>query len=618
MRCRTSRSLAALFVITGFAWSCGDSTAPEKSGPPTDIAVSAGNHQTGRVAGVLAAPLAVKVTDAKGRGVPNVDVSFQVMLGGGSVSPLTARSNGAGIATTSWTLPETAGDAWSVRAVAIDTLTGALIDSVSFSATVVGDVPAFWTQGFAPALAPTGSTVGPLAVTLFDRFGNRSPGAVVHWAVTAGAGTLSAPTSTSGPDGTAQVMLTLGAAAGVNTVRATYGTMTVDFTVEGRVAGKPTTINIVFPPQSAPTGSVLPLKAGVLDGLGHPVVGATVTWTVLAGGGALEAPTSLTDVDGIATIKYTVGSEPGRNTVQARVADLTATASIEGRLLADRLAYVDGSAFGIARTAGGRFLVSLIQNGAVATFTESAPQTVQSITTGGIPVVVAVDAAGTFAYVSNIDGWMDIIDIASRTVVKKVTVASAHALALSPAGDRVYVTSRDGWVYSVSTASRVVTDSVAIPFGPWGIAFRSTSTDSLMYVTSRDGGSVTEVDTKTMTVRRDFNVGGRPHGLVITQDGTTLYAADNTEGKVKVIDIASGTVTASVALAGAFGIAISPDDNTLYVTTDVGPIAVIDAHTLTVSKRIDTDREARQIMSSPDGSVAWAADEGGWVDVVRR
>ncbi|MFL5561912.1 MAG: YncE family protein [Gemmatimonadaceae bacterium] len=215
-------------------------------------------------------------------------------------------------------------------------------------------------------------------------------------------------------------------------------------------------------------------------------------------------------------------------------------------------------------------------------------------------------------------GWLDVIDLGSYADVAKVTIADAHALAISPSGNRVYVTTTTGMVHAVNTSTRQIVGTVGVPNGPWGIAFRTTATDTLMYVTSRDGGTITEVDTKTMTVRRTFNIGGRPHGLVISPDGQTLYAADNSIGRVVAVSTSSGAITGSVSVAGAFGIAISPDGSTLFVTTDGSRAAVITASSLTVTKFYDTSSRGRQLVAEPDGTSALSANEGGWVDIIKR
>jgi YVTN family beta-propeller protein len=611
------RSFASLAVLTALASDCKDSAGPEKPGAPTDIAISAGDAQSGAAGSTLVAPIAAKVTDARGRGVPNVGVLFQPFAGAGSVNPAAARTNGAGIATTAWTLPTNAGATARVRAVLIDTLTGALVDSVSFAASVVGGPPNQIYPSPAPSLAAAGAQV-PLQVLLLDQFGNRSPNAPVTWLVTAGGGSVAPASSVSDATGVARTTFTLGAARGTNTVTASANGLTTSFTIEGRIAGQPESIAPNSYQSFGPYGGTIPLGVTVYDGLGFRVAGVSISWMVTSGAGSVSPASSTTNSNGVATAQLTLGSGGGFTTVQASAGNLTAGFTVEARNLAPRLTSTDGSAFGIARTSGGRFVVSLIHDGVVETFDQASPDTKVRIPTGGTPVVVATDAAGTFAYVSNMDGWLDIIDLATNTVAQRVPVANAHALALSPSGNRVFVTKTTGSVVSISTTTRAVVDSVAIPGGPWGIAFRTSGADTLMYVTARDAGTVTEVDARTMATLRTFNLGGRIHGLVISADGSTLYAADNAEGRVKAISISSGVVTNSVSLPGAFGIAISPDGSTLYVTTDGRRGAVITASSLAITQLYDTGGNGRKIVAAPDGASAWDANEEGWVDIIRR
>ena len=63
-------------------------------------------------------------------------------------------------------------------------------------------------------------------------------------------------------------------------------------------------------------------EVSVLDQNGDPFAGATVTFAVTAGGGTLSATTATTDENGRAAATLTLGSDPGRNTVAVRVADL--------------------------------------------------------------------------------------------------------------------------------------------------------------------------------------------------------------------------------------------------------------------------------------------------------
>ena len=86
--------------------------------------------------------------------------------------------------------------------------------------------------------------------------------------------------------------------------------------------------------QQGPAGTALtePFTVLVLDQHGDPLAGATVTFTVTAGGGTLSATTATTDADGRAATTLTLGRTPGTTTVRATVAGLnpvTFTATAE-------------------------------------------------------------------------------------------------------------------------------------------------------------------------------------------------------------------------------------------------------------------------------------------------
>ena len=76
--------------------------------------------------------------------------------------------------------------------------------------------------------------------------------------------------------------------------------------------------------QQGSAGATLanPFFVLVVDQNGKPVVGATVTFAVTAGGGTLSVETATTDENGRAATTLTLGSQPGTNTVVASVADL--------------------------------------------------------------------------------------------------------------------------------------------------------------------------------------------------------------------------------------------------------------------------------------------------------
>ena len=139
-----------------------------------------------------------------------------------------------------------------------------------------------------------------------------------------------------------------------------------------------------------------------------------------------------------------------------------------------------------------------------------------------------------------------------------------------------------------------------------------------MYVPAREGGVITEINMRTGSALRGLMVGGRPHGIAMAPNGSTLYVADDSGDRVLFVDRVSGAIAQSIPVAGAFGIAISPDGNTLFVTTNPGQIVVIDIPSVAVRKRESTEGQPRQILVLPDGNTALAANLGGWIDMITR
>jgi hypothetical protein len=102
--------------------------------------------------------------------------------------------------------------------------------------------------------------------------------------------------------------------------------------------------------QSAAVGSEVATapQVRVTDGEGNPIVGATVSWQVTAGGGSVASTTSLTDATGAASIAWTLGA--GTNTLRAtygtQTADFTATAStvcVSSSVICDPALWVDAT-----------------------------------------------------------------------------------------------------------------------------------------------------------------------------------------------------------------------------------------------------------------------------------
>jgi YVTN family beta-propeller protein len=103
---------------------------------------------------------------------------------------------------------------------------------------------------------------------------------------------------------------------------------------------------------------------------------------------------------------------------------------------------------------------------------------IATISVGTRPFGVAVNPAGTRAYVSNSNAaplgpdTVSVINTATNTVVATIVVGdSPDGLALTPDGDFLYVTSTsDDTIWVINTATNTVTDTFAVGDRPTEIA----------------------------------------------------------------------------------------------------------------------------------------------------
>lgn len=69
--------------------------------------------------------------------------------------------------------------------------------------------------------------------------------------------------------------------------------------------------------------ALAPFQVQVRDQFGNAIVGATVAWTVTAGGGSITPTSGTSNGTGVASATLTLGSTPGTNTAQATVSGVT-------------------------------------------------------------------------------------------------------------------------------------------------------------------------------------------------------------------------------------------------------------------------------------------------------
>jgi len=186
----------------------------------TDITINEGNNQTATVASAVEVNPSVSVTDGGGNPLIDVEVTFAVESGGGSITGETATTDGEGMASVgSWTLGEIAG-ANTLSA----TVTG--LDPVTFTATGVADAAdtVAIISGDNQTAEAGQALASPLVVEVQDQYGNAVSGETVNWQALNG--TVSPTTNVTDGNGRAQTSWTLGVNSASQTASATVGSLT--------------------------------------------------------------------------------------------------------------------------------------------------------------------------------------------------------------------------------------------------------------------------------------------------------------------------------------------------------------------------------------------------------
>ena len=275
-------------------------------GGASKMTKAGGDLQKDTVGAALPTPLAVKVTDDFNNPVANVTITWSVIDGGGSVTPLTSLTTANGVASTQWTLGTRTG-ADSTQAVQatgvaspLNFLATARPGAVSASKTSVSATP-----GTIPA--SDGTSASTITVTALDGFGNPIPGKAVVLAATGSGYTLTPPAAATDANGVATGTLA-STKAEAKTISATVGGTSITQTAVVTVAPAPASgLRFLAQPSSVAAGAAISpaVQVEILDGFGNRVTDATHGVTVAIGanpgGGALFGTPTQVASGGVAT-----------------------------------------------------------------------------------------------------------------------------------------------------------------------------------------------------------------------------------------------------------------------------------------------------------------------------
>lgn len=224
----------AILAVGAVVGSCGadkiQSVDPNDDGDETALTVvhHSGNSQSALVTLPLAEPLVLRVTDAGQQPVTQVAVSWEVAIGGGTVSPTSTQTDASGLASANWTLGDVLGEQ---RVLA---RTAGVENPLFFRAFALAAPPAnieFIDEGEQSAVAST--TLRP-TVRVRDAFGNVANEVVVTFSVVDGDGWMINNTATTNAEGLASITWHLGPVPNAtNVLRAQVDDITAELNATG-------------------------------------------------------------------------------------------------------------------------------------------------------------------------------------------------------------------------------------------------------------------------------------------------------------------------------------------------------------------------------------------------
>jgi YVTN family beta-propeller protein len=149
----------------------------------------------------------------------------------------------------------------------------------------------------------------------------------------------------------------------------------------------------------------------------------------------------------------------------------------------------------------------------------------------------------------------------------------------------------------------------------------ATRTRSI-YVTNQSDGTVSVIDTATNTVTATIAVGNQPNAVAVNATTGRFYVTNQADGTVSVIDAATNTIVATISTGSEpFGVAVNATTGFVYVThtgtpsdpagSPSGTVSVIDAATNTVTGTVTVGESAAGIAVNPATGDIYIADYVG-------
>jgi DNA-binding beta-propeller fold protein YncE len=185
------------------------------------------------------------------------------------------------------------------------------------------------------------------------------------------------------------------------------------------------------------------------------------------------------------------------------------------------------------------------------------------------------------------------------------------AVRVSPSGV-VAVTQQDLNTVTLTDTTNRSSKLVNVGADPGDVVFNNSGTTA--YVSAFNQGTITIVDVASATAVATIAIAANAYRLALMPDESRLFVT-STNGHVYVVNLSTRQVS-SVALSGALnGCALDPSNRYLYVTSTGGELWKIDVTTLSVTGIPGQGGVGQEVAVSPNGADLYLANESGWIDV---
>lgn len=174
---------------------------------------------------------------------------------------------------------------------------------------------------------------------------------------------------------------------------------------------------------------------------------------------------------------------------------------------------------------------------------------------------------GTVWVANEGDDSISILDAETGDLISTLrSLASPHNVQASPDHETVWVTTTGG-VVAIDAETLAATHVAPAGKHPAHVV---GDEDGNVYVTAYGDGAIFAFD-DTLAGGHKIRLGGGPHGMRVSEDGSIGVVANTAADSLDVIDLRAGVKTAAILIGGEpIQVAITPDGKTAYVSVTQG------------------------------------------------